>query len=166
MTKYISIAIIAAFILSGCNSSSTNNTRPAQPAPVQPAPVQPPSDEEGPTQVTGSIRSHMNENGGYVTITANWRTNGNIDPDSLIISHAENGQYRDEVQPSVFSNGSVSKISEDIYIYPNDTDDVMIHTFRLTYYTVDNVGRSQTWVIEQPAQGDDNETSAIPMVIF
>ena len=173
MRKIVSLLAILAtlFMFAGCDTGgdTTVNIPPSPP----PAPVQPvvPDDsynqgDEGPTMVSGSIRPHFDADGGYVTIQASWKANGNIDPNSLVISHSENGELRDEDTPSVFTNGSLSKIDEEIYIYPNDTGKSIVHIFKLTYFTMDGVGRSQTWSVKQAAQGDTNTTAVIPKVIF
>ena len=165
MKKILFIAALAILFI-GCNSSNTHTTTAPQPQPpvvIQPEPLPEP---EGPTSITGSIRPHFDADGGYVTIQASWKSKSNIDPNSLIIRHSENGEVRDEITPSVFTSGSLSKIDEEIYIYPNTGDGPITHIFKLTYYTNDGVGRSQTWSISQPAADVDTNVSIVPMVII
>ena len=172
MRKIVSLMAILAtlFMFAGCDTNSKSTTVNVQPATPAPTPVVPDDSynqgDEGPTMVSGSIRPHFDADGGYVTIQASWKANGNIDANSLVISHSENGELRDEDTPSVFTNGSLSKIDEEIYIYPNDTGKSIVHIFKLTYFTMDGVGRSQTWSVKQAPQGDTNATAVIPKVIF
>ena len=171
MNYVFSILLIAAMMMfAGCdngNDHQSNDTnQPVQPAPAPPPQEPTPPEEEGPTMVTGSIRPHFDAQGGYVTIQASWRTNGNINPDSLVISHSENGEIRDEITPSVFGNGSLSKIDEQIYIYPNERDKPITHIFKLTYFTTDDVGRSQTWSLTQQPEEVEGNVTMSQKVIF
>ena len=168
--KKLLIAVIAAFTLmgAGCDDGDTVVHNNIPPAPVAPVPV--PDDDisaDAPTTGTGSIRAHIDANGGYVTITYSFPKNANIDSNSFVLIHSENGEERDTITPAVWDNGSVSKLEEDVYIAPNRTDDSIVHTFKLTYFTFDGIARAHSWVVTQPAEKvDDNKTAITVQSIF
>ena len=154
MNAFIVAALAAGMIfLSGCDSSTNSHhsyVPPSQPVqPIEPAPI--PDPEPGvPNVGTGSVNYQPSCEAGFATVTYIYRNDTNIDQNSFVIVHSVNGARQDIISGSVFNNGSISKMQEEIYIASNDTDRPLAHQLRVDFIA-DGVSQVNAFSFLQPA---------------
>ncbi len=155
--KKILIVSLLALGLVGCNSSSSNN-RGAEPV-LEPTPVQPvypvyPDPVPEPKPVVpdvgvGSVSYTPSCKAGFAKVKYVFQTESTIDTNSFIVIHSVDNQSQDIEQGSVVSNGSVSYMSEDVYILPNNTNVEVAHQIQVKFIS-DGVSQVDTFAFMQP----------------
>ncbi len=157
MRKFILFAVFAALLLTGCNSTSGSSGReaPAQPvapvAPVYPEPLPPePAPPSIPDVGVGTVKYAPSCKAGFAKVKYVFRTESTIDTNSFIVIHIVDNQGQDIEQGSVVSNGSVSSMTEDVYILPNDTDIEVAHQIQVKFIS-DGISQVDTFSFMQPS---------------
>ena len=147
----ILMAVFAALVFSGCNSNSSTRNTPPPPAPVQPVqPVQPVEPDPGTPDVgTGSVQYTPSCGAGFAQVKYVFQSESSIDPNSFIVVHIVNGQKETIEQGSVNGNGSVSSMTEDVYIRANEGDSDIAHQIQVTFIS-DGVSQVDTFSFMQP----------------
>ncbi len=168
LNKFIvTLALVASLFFTGCDNSNGTSTYnpPAQPVqPVQPTPppqpIEPP--ESGVPDVgTGSLYYTQSCESGFAKIVYIYQSDSTIDSNSFVILHSVDGKRKDITTGSVFSNGSISRMEEDIYIEANDGDKQLAHQIEVQFVS-DGVNQTQSFSFIQPPcelpTEDDNTT--------
>ena len=159
--KYVLIALIA-FLFVGCDAFSED---PA-PAPIvitNPAPEPTPDPEPViPDKGVGSVSAHLSCDAGIIKIKYTFKSDKTIDSSSFFIVHTVNGEDFQTIYPAVNSSGNLYKLSEDIYVAPNESGGSVIHTISIQYLS-DSVYKLQSFTVKQPAceAPDTNVTADI-----
>ena len=155
MKKILFVSLLALGLV-GCNSGSSSNrgaepVQPVQPvAPVYPEPLPPePVQPVVPDVGVGSVQYAPSCKAGFAKVKYVFQTESTIDTNSFIVIHSVNNQSQDIEQGSVVSNGSVSYMSEDVYILPNDTNVEVAHQIQVKFIS-DGVSQVDTFAFMQP----------------
>jgi len=167
MIKKLILATVVAVLMIGCNNTEDTNYPTYQPVqPVQPIVVEstPEPEPATPDVGTGSVNYKPSCDGGFATITYVFRTDSTIDSNSFTIVHSVDGQRQDIITGSVFTNGSVSKMEEQVYIQPNDTDKQKVHQLRVNYIS-NGISQVNAFSFIQPACEVQEEESNTTMTI-
>ena len=156
-----SLSILIAFLFIGCGNST--QTQPVQPVqPIQPAPPV----EKVPGVGTGSLSYNPTCTSGFATVTYIYRADVDIDPNSFVIMHSVDGKNVGSIVASAYSNGSIEKMQEDIYIQANDTDTQLAHKVDVSFIA-SGVSKVQSFSFIQPSCiADSNATATITTSII
>ncbi len=93
---------------------------------------------------------------GFATITYVYQDDSNIDPNSFIIAHSVDGDRQDLIIGSVLSNGSVSRMEEQIFIDENTGEDQLAHEITITFVAAD-ISQLQSFSFLQPSCEEEPE---------
>jgi hypothetical protein len=113
------VAAIASTLLVGCGGGDTKSDRGVEHF-----------------DLIGAIDCrNVNDYGGEVKLRARVSYDEAIQVDSFTYEYSLNGNVVDFATPivTVSRDGSVYELNGDMYIYPNNTNNTMIHVFDLTY---------------------------------
>lgn len=151
MKKRMLALVFTALLVVGCGSSSNTSSveGPVEPPPTNTAPV-----EGG----SGAYKSDISGAGGFVDIEYIIKNNPDIDFNSFIIVHAIDGQNYEHYFPSAFTNGSLTRVEEKVYIPSNDTGGPVTHTITVEYYD-DDIRVVNTYTITQEFEPEAAEGS-------
>ncbi len=149
--------MLSMLSMTGCSSISNDNTanRQAPPPPPPPQP-EPEPEPEIPNVGVGSLDYQPTCDSGFAEITYVYQTDSNIDPNSFIIVHSIDGERNDITTGSVYSNGSISKLEETIFIPENETEDQLAHEVQVTFISA-GISQLQSFNFMQPACSPEPE---------
>ena len=158
--------LLGAFMFTGCGNTKSRPVQPVQPIIVTPAPPlnpapEPETEPDTPSVGSGAVSYNPSCESGVITVTYVYQDNQNIDSNSFVITHMEDGVSKDISAGNVMSNGSVSRMQEQVYIQKNETDSQIVHQISVSFIT-DGVSNVQSWTVVQPTcevePVDDNTT--------
>ncbi len=151
-TALIAFAISALAIgVTGCNSN--NRTAAQQPAPAPaPAPLPPVIDPSPETPGTGIGAVNYNPTclSSFAKVAYVYRDEVNIDPNSFVILHKADGVNQDTSTGTVTSNGSISRMEEDVLIRANDGVNHVAHSI-IVSFIADGISQVNSYGFIQPA---------------
>ncbi len=172
MVKIV-ISIVALVLFTGCDSISNSNsnavtvTSSPQPAPSptpHPTPQPTPEPEpEVPDVGIGSLKYKPTCSNGFATVTYVYQDDTNIDPNSFVIIHSVDGVRQDLVVGNVLSNGTISRMEEDIYIEENESDYQVAHQIEITFIA-GGISQLQSFSFMQPGC-EEEDKEELSMVI-
>ena len=140
------LALVLSLIMismTGCSNISNEKTYYSPPPEPEPEP-------ETPHTGVGSLDYSPTCDSGFAEIIYIYEADSNIDDNSFIIIHSINGERNDITSGSVYSNGSISKMEEKIFIPENDTDEQLAHEIQVTFISA-GVNQLQSFSFIQPA---------------
>ena len=149
--------MLLTLLFIGCSNNST--TRSAEPTPEPtppvyvevPAPVEPViPDPSSPDVGTGSVNYNPSCQSGFAKIIYVFRSDSTIDTNSFVITHVVDGNNQDIKNGTVYGNGSISKMEENIYVSPNDTDRQKVHQIQVSFLS-DGLSQINSFAFIQPA---------------
>ena len=170
MLKMIMI-VLAIFLLVGCNTNSNTSSK-SEPIYVQPVPPEEPIErpdepDKTPGVGTGSLSYNPSCESGFATVTYIYRADADIDSNSFVIIHSRDGKNVGSIVASAYSNGSIERMEEEIYIQANDTDKQIAHKIDVSF-VAEGVSKVQSFSFIQPPCEvvEDNNTATITTSII
>lgn len=166
------MVMIALLFLVGCNTNSNNSSK-SEPVYVQPVPPEQPIEKPEPPEDkvpgigTGSLSYNPTCDSGFATVTYIYRADADIDSNSFVIIHSVDGKNVGSITASAYSNGSIERMEEDIYIQANDTEKQIAHKIDVSFIA-EGISRVQSFSFIQPPCEviDDNATAVITTSII
>ena len=148
MNKFISITLIAAGMLFvGCGNNGHSYVPQHEPD-VKPLPPKPSPDVPG--VGTGSVDYNPSCKSGFATVTYVYQSSSNIDSNSFVIVHSVDGVQQSITSAAGYSNGSISKMEEKIYVQANNTDGQLVHQISVDFVS-DGVSQVNSFAFTQPS---------------
>ncbi len=149
--SYLMLIVFMMMIATGCSNTGSSKSVTVTNPPTDPVePTEPEPEVPGVPDVgIGSVDYIPSCNSGFAYIVYVFRADSTIDNNSFVIVHSINGVRTDITTGAVFTNGSISRMEEEIYIPVNETEVQKAHQLRVEFIS-DGINQVNSFSFMQP----------------